>query len=759
MGLFFVFFFIIILSSSRIWDLDIWMHLKTGEYILKNFKIPKTDIYSYTAQGNPWFNADWLFGVVSYLFYKIGKFPGLVILKILLFISIFSFLFLFLFKKSRNFLLSTVLLFFTVLVCKERIVERPESFSFLFALTYLYIIFKFREGKTKLIWLILPLQVLWTNLHIFAVFGLIFLWIYIFAEYLNLRINLPWEWNKSSFLDKEKLKMLLCVGLWSIILTGVNPWGIKIFSEYFSIFSFAYKHLDIFPGGIVELRPPFIEGGIFGLSLIYYKILILIAQVSFLLNYRRLNLGNLFLYFLFLYFSLLAIRNVAFFAIVTVPMVMENLVNFYERKGGIFKITPHWGKIFVEGGFYLLVILGCIYFSLETVFSAFTMGGKIQYRLGFKEESPIHPREAIEFILKNNVQGNGFNNFGFGSYFIWRAWPQLKVFVDGRTGVYEEDHLQFYADIFLYPYAFEQLVKDYNITYFLLDINSSKVLLGRLMNDNNWRLVFFDAHALVFIKNSEENKKIIEKFGIDFNNWQDPEPEIEIKTSAFRQKRIYPLSYFKKAVFFDLIGKVNLARLEYARAIKVNPYIGEVYNNLGATYQAEGNLEKALDYYEKALLVNPYLPSTHANLGFIYEKLGKKDEAIREYKLAASGRGGLSAEAHNNLGCIYFERGVYRKAVKEFNKAISLNRGRAEYHFNLGSVFQAMGQIDTALSAYRETIRLEPENIKAYNNLGFCYLAKGENQKARRVFEKVLEIEPGDETAQRTLEKINNATK
>lgn len=754
LGLFFIFSLVIILASSRIWDLDIWMHLKTGKYILENFKIPKTDIYSYTSEGHPWFNSDWLFGVVAYLFYKIGNLPSLVILKIIIFLFVFSFLFYFISKQSHNYILSLFLLFFTILVCKERIVERPEMFSFLFVLIYLYIIYKFRKENTKLIWFLLPLQLLWTNFHIFAVLGIVFLWIYILTEYINLKISLPWEWNKSSVMDMEKFKVLLCVGLWAIIFTTINPWGIKIFSEYFSSFNFMHKHLDIFPGGIVELRPPFIEEGIFNLRLIYYKILILISQISFLLNYRKINLGNLFLYFIFLYASIIAVRNVALFSIVSIPIITENLVSFYQRNEHLFKERYLWEKNFIKGFFFLGVILGCIYFILETIFSSFTMDGKVEYRVGFKKESPIHPKSAIDFILKNNIQGNGFNNFGFGGYFIWRAWPKLKVFVDGRTGVYDEDHLLFYADVFLYPYLFDQLVNDYKINYFLLDINSSNVLLNRLMKDSNWALVYFDANALVFVKNSQENKEVIEKYKIDFNNWQDPEPEIEIKTFPFIQKRIYPLSYFKKAVFFDLMGRKDLARLEYEKAIKVNPYIAELYNNLGATYQAEGNLEKALDYYEKALLINPDLPSTHVNLGFIYEKLGKKEEAIREYRMATLAKGGLSAEAHNNLGCIYFDKGLYRKAVKEFSKAISINRGRAEYHFNLGSVFQAMGEIDLAISSFRETIRLDPNNVKAYNSLGLCYLIKNEKLKAKRAFEKALEIEPENETAKKNLETL-----
>ncbi len=750
--LFFILALVAILSCSRVWDLDLWMHLQTGRYIISHSRVPQADIYSYTSPGQFWFNPNWLFAVVAYLAYKAGGFPGLVILRLVVFLSVFYLLFRLLFRSSRH-ILSLGLLFLAVLVCRERIVERPEMFSFLFTVIYLSILYRFRQENTRLIWLLLPLQILWVNFHAFAVFGIIFIWVFIIAEYINLKIELPWEWSKSSVMNNERLKHLFCVGLWAIIVTCVNPYGIRIFKEYFSLLGWMHTHIDTLAGGIVELRPPFIERRLFGLDLIYYKILILISQASFLLNYRKINLGNLFLYFMFLYLSLVAVRNIAFFGLISIPIIAENLANFLQRKEDFLRKIPNFLKQAIAVFSLSAVITGCVYFSMDALSASFIMHGKIQPRIGFGE-SPIHPKEAIDFILRNEIKGNGFNNFGFGGYLIWRAWPELKVFVDGRTSVYDEEHLHFYANVFLYPYIFDQLVEDYNINYFLLDINSSGVLLKRLHDDNNWRLVFFDANGLVFVKNIPENKAVIDRYAIDFENWRDPEPDIEIKATKFRQKRIYPLSYFKKAVFFDMMGNAELARRQYERAVEVNPYIGELYNNIGATYQAEGKLEEALDYYEKALLVNPRLPSAHANLGFIYEKLGRKEEAIVEYKKATSAGGLLCAEAHNNLGCIYFEKGLYRKAVAEFRKAISINYGRAEYHFNLGSVFQAMGLIEQAISSYRETIRIEPDNIKAYNNLGACYLAKGDLLKAKRACEKVLEIEPDNEMAKKNLEGI-----
>ena len=41
-------------------NVELWQHLKTGEFIVSNGAIPDTDIFSYTAAGRPWINTRWL---------------------------------------------------------------------------------------------------------------------------------------------------------------------------------------------------------------------------------------------------------------------------------------------------------------------------------------------------------------------------------------------------------------------------------------------------------------------------------------------------------------------------------------------------------------------------------------------------------------------------------------------------------------------------------------------------------------------------
>src|SRR5437867_13219696 len=46
-------------------DPDVWWHLKNGELILAS-GVPTHDVYSYTANGRPWFVQEWLTEAIMY---------------------------------------------------------------------------------------------------------------------------------------------------------------------------------------------------------------------------------------------------------------------------------------------------------------------------------------------------------------------------------------------------------------------------------------------------------------------------------------------------------------------------------------------------------------------------------------------------------------------------------------------------------------------------------------------------------------------
>src|SRR5215470_6215050 len=52
------------LSTRPLADADIGWHIRTGEQILSTHSIPRTDSFSSTMEGKPWFAWEWLYDVL-----------------------------------------------------------------------------------------------------------------------------------------------------------------------------------------------------------------------------------------------------------------------------------------------------------------------------------------------------------------------------------------------------------------------------------------------------------------------------------------------------------------------------------------------------------------------------------------------------------------------------------------------------------------------------------------------------------------------
>src|SRR3954447_53787 len=51
-------------ARSLLTDCDTGWHIRTGEWILANHRIPSTDVFSYSKPGAPWFAWEWLSDVL-----------------------------------------------------------------------------------------------------------------------------------------------------------------------------------------------------------------------------------------------------------------------------------------------------------------------------------------------------------------------------------------------------------------------------------------------------------------------------------------------------------------------------------------------------------------------------------------------------------------------------------------------------------------------------------------------------------------------
>ena len=70
-------------------------------------------------------------------------------------------------------------------------------------------------------------------------------------------------------------------------------------------------------------------------------------------------------------------------------------------------------------------------------------GNIIRYEFNAKTK----PVAAVEFLKNEHIKGNMFDNDEFGDYIIYEAWPEYKVFVDGRSDMYGVDIMKEYLKV------------------------------------------------------------------------------------------------------------------------------------------------------------------------------------------------------------------------------------------------------------------------------------------------------------------------
>ncbi|HEY0366286.1 MAG TPA: hypothetical protein VGC73_07435, partial [Pyrinomonadaceae bacterium] len=305
----YVFVFAFLFASRPLSDGDFWWHLKTGEYIVRNLSIPQTDFYSFTVAGKHWVAHEWLSEVLFYLIYTRAGFNTLIFIFTVLTVLAFWIVF----KKTRA---HPFVKGFAVLLSVWSILPtlgvRPRTFTLLFAAIYLALLHRFvRERETRAIWWLVPLMIVWVNLHAGYLIGLVLIGAVGVGVVLDASFageNLTSQW--------PLLKTLVLVFLSCLLAANLNPQGPRIF-----VFPFEFFLSPVQQDQIIDwLSPDFHQIELFPLLAL---IILTIAALS--LSPRRVRPSELLLFLSTLYMTLKSNRHMAILALIAGPMLADYL--------------------------------------------------------------------------------------------------------------------------------------------------------------------------------------------------------------------------------------------------------------------------------------------------------------------------------------------------------------------------------------------------------------------------------------------------
>jgi len=486
-----IFLFLCISKGAQlIGDCDTGYHIRAGEWILKNFAIPRHDIFSFHTPPIPWTAHEWLSEVIMALIHQVSGLTGVVVFFTFLLALTFYLLFLKIRDRGGNILIAVFVVLLATAASQVHWLARPHVFSLLLLLLWYWILEEYSNGTRNRLYFLPPIMLLWVNLHGGYLSGFMLLCIYLACE-LPAILSRNAEGKAAAL---QRTKHLLLTTAICVPVACINPYGYHIL-----LFPFTLVSNKLIMDNVSEfMSPNFHEPSPFK-----YLLMLLIAVLA--ASRKRLGFKDLLLVLVFLNMSLYSVRYITLFAIIVAPILVRQIdILLHDSQSRFAEIVKKraWSiaEIDRSSGGILWPILAVL--AVAGAVSA----GAIHYQFDPKTK----PVAAVRFLEKAKLPGNVFNNDEFGDYLIYASWPRYKVFFDGRSDMYGKDRLKEYLQIRSFNEGWEKTLDKYGINWIFFDTNSTLVrfLAGR----KDWKLIYQDKVGSIFIKDTLQNDEIIKKY-------------------------------------------------------------------------------------------------------------------------------------------------------------------------------------------------------------------------------------------------------
>ena len=478
------------LGQNLLADGDTGYHIRVGEYIIDTLSVPKLDMYSYITPTMPWTAHEWLAEVIMAVLHRGFGMTGVIVVFSLLIALVYYLMMRQLRSLNGSILIAAAIVTLVIPASQIHWLARPHIFSLLMMVVWYRILDDYQyRGKDRLFWL--PVMMLpWVNLHGGYLAGFILAGIYCAGNFLT-------SFGAStgdSAVSRGKSFKLFKISLLALFASLANPIGYKIL-----LFPFKLTRDKYVMDHVQEFLPPNFHDPIF------FKYLFLLSIGLLAFSRKRLNLIELMLLLLFTYMSLFSFRYVPLFALIIAPILLLRADDlFTSATGGIAGFLRQRADSFAAtealARGILWPVAACILASVVLAAS------NVEYSFDEKKK----PVAAVEFLKKEQITGNMFNDDEFGDYLIYSVWPQYHVFIDGRLDMYGAERIKEYKKMREIETGWQEVVKKYDIDWIFFEAKSA--LSRFLLAAGGWRLIYADRVAHIFVKDIPKYQPLIKKY-------------------------------------------------------------------------------------------------------------------------------------------------------------------------------------------------------------------------------------------------------
>ncbi|MBZ0165531.1 MAG: tetratricopeptide repeat protein, partial [Candidatus Omnitrophica bacterium] len=365
-----------------------------------------------------------------------------------------------------------------------------------------------------------------------------------------------------------------------------------------------------------------------------------------------------------------------------------------------------------------------------------------------------YPVKAGNFIVENQIKANIFNDFNSGAYLIGRTFPNIKVFMDGRTELYGGEFFKEYIKIWQdgNPEVFEAMVERYNLTGAFLNSSREDIpekILSYLDKNEDWIPVYFDHDGVFFLRNVPQHREMIERYAIDFENWQPPFTDLLRMGIAVAE----PYEHNFRAFTLESMGYDEAALREAKAALRIKPNYSDPLKLIGKIFAKGKQFRSAFEAFRHASLYDPGNKKLRYNLALSYLDMAEFEGAIQQYQDIHM-TWPADPKAVFFLAKAYAFNRQYEESLKTFKQAVAMSPSSAGDAVNIADVIFEDGKYETAVQMYKTALEIDADLAKVHHKLGLSYKSMDKLDLAKQHLTRAVELEPEDEAFQQALQEL-----
>jgi hypothetical protein len=450
-------------------DADIGWHIRTGEWILNHHAVPHQDLYSFSKAGAAWYAWEWGSDVIYGSLHRMAGLKGVVLLAGVI-ISLFAWTLLRrMIGRGVHLLWAMVFSLLGVGAASIHFLARPHLFTLLFLSIAVWMIEIDRrepsEASAKRLWLLVPLTVIWTNLHggflaLIAVLGLTAVGIAVEA----------WI-GRGNFRDAMRYAALAAA---CSAASLINPYGYHLHQHVAE-----YLRSDWIRNTIQEFQSPIFRNE----NVLQFEALMVIGLIATGLLFRRRRIVEGLWIVYFAHMSLGSVRHVPIFVTVCAPVIAAEISDWWRTWTAGAKKSSLFGIVNQMSGDLAASFLRVSAWPFLLVGTLVVMGAPIKWPKDFP--AIVFPTKMIHDHSAEILNRRLLTTDQWGDYLIYLN-PQQKVYVDGRSDFYGQEIGNQYLRMTGGQWDWDQIMKKNGFTSVLLP--SELPICQLLKLDPGWKV-------------------------------------------------------------------------------------------------------------------------------------------------------------------------------------------------------------------------------------------------------------------------------